>query len=31
MTAKLKGIVERDWVGVNLKELLVVEYYSRKM
>lgn len=31
MTAKLKGIVERDWVGVNLKELLVVEYYSRKI
>lgn len=31
MTGKLKGIVERDWVGVNLKELLVVEYYSRKI
>lgn len=31
MTAKLKGIVERGWVGVNLKELLVVEYYSRKI
>jgi small subunit ribosomal protein S4 len=31
MTGKLKGIVERDWVGVNLRELLVVEYYSRKI
>lgn len=31
MTGKLKGIVERAWVGVNLKELLVVEYYSRKI
>lgn len=31
MVAKLKGVVERGWVGVNLKELLVVEYYSRKI
>lgn len=31
MTGKLKGIIERDWVGINLKELLVVEYYSRKI
>ena len=31
MTAKLKGIVERDWVGLNLKELLVVEFYSSKI
>lgn len=31
MTGKLKGIIERPWVGVNLKELLVVEYYSRKI
>nr|YP_007476246.1 ribosomal protein S4 [Diacronema lutheri]YP_009863767.1 ribosomal protein S4 [Pavlova sp. NIVA-4/92]AGE93745.1 ribosomal protein S4 [Diacronema lutheri]QKE31098.1 ribosomal protein S4 [Pavlova sp. NIVA-4/92] len=31
MTGKLKGVVERAWVGVNLKELLVVEYYSRKI
>jgi small subunit ribosomal protein S4 len=31
MTAKLKGIADRDWVGLNLNELLVVEYYSRKV
>lgn len=28
--AKVNGIVERDWVGLQLNELLVVEYYSRK-
>jgi len=31
MSGKLKGIVERDWVGINLQELLVVEFYSRKV
>jgi small subunit ribosomal protein S4 len=31
MTGKLKGIIERDWVGINLKELLIVEFYSRKI
>lgn len=30
MIAKINGIIERDWVGVQLNELLVVEYYSRK-
>nr|YP_009394725.1 ribosomal protein S4 [Polysiphonia elongata]ARW63287.1 ribosomal protein S4 [Polysiphonia elongata] len=30
MIAKVNGIIERDWVGVQLNELLVVEYYSRK-
>nr|YP_009396371.1 ribosomal protein S4 [Polysiphonia scopulorum]ARW65557.1 ribosomal protein S4 [Polysiphonia scopulorum] len=28
--AKVNGIVEREWVGIQLNELLVVEYYSRK-
>nr|YP_009398221.1 ribosomal protein S4 [Thaumatella adunca]ARW67407.1 ribosomal protein S4 [Thaumatella adunca] len=30
LTAKVNGIIERDWVGLQLNELLVVEYYSRK-
>ncbi|YP_003359218.1 ribosomal protein S4 (plastid) [Cryptomonas paramecium] len=29
-TGVVKGIVEREWVGINLNELLVVEHYSRK-
>nr|ARW60573.1 ribosomal protein S4 [Polysiphonia sp.] len=30
LTAKVNGIVDREWVGIQLNELLVVEYYSRK-
>lgn len=30
LTAKISGIVERNWVALQLNELLVVEYYSRK-
>lgn len=30
MKAKVNGVIERDWVGIQLNELLVVEYYSRK-
>lgn len=30
LTAQVNGIVERDWVALQLNELLVVEYYSRK-
>nr|CRF40087.1 Ribosomal protein S4 [Laurencia snackeyi] len=30
ITAKVNGIIERDWVALQLNELLVVEYYSRK-
>lgn len=30
MTAKINGIIERDWVAIQMNELLVVEYYSRK-
>jgi small subunit ribosomal protein S4 len=30
MTAKVNGIIEREWVALGVNELLVVEYYSRK-
>ncbi len=30
LTAKINGIIERDWVALQINELLVVEYYSRK-
>ncbi len=30
LIAKVNGVVERTWVGIQLNELLVVEYYSRK-
>nr|WGH12783.1 ribosomal protein S4 [Echinothamnion sp.] len=30
LVAKVNGIIERDYVGLQLNELLVVEYYSRK-
>jgi small subunit ribosomal protein S4 len=26
----VNGIIEREWVALNINELLVVEYYSRK-
>jgi small subunit ribosomal protein S4 len=30
LSGKVKGVIERDWVALQLNELLVVEYYSRK-
>lgn len=30
LSAKVNGVIERAWVGLQLNELLVVEYYSRK-
>lgn len=30
LTTKINGVVERDWVGIQINELLIVEYYSRK-
>jgi small subunit ribosomal protein S4 len=30
LTGKVNSIVEREWVALQLNELLVVEYYSRK-
>jgi small subunit ribosomal protein S4 len=29
-TGKVNGVVEREWVALQINELLVVEYYSRK-
>lgn len=30
LTAKVNKIIEREWVALQLNELLVIEYYSRK-
>nr|QCI08721.1 ribosomal protein S4 [Sphondylothamnion multifidum] len=30
LTGKVNGIIEREWVALQMNELLVVEYYSRK-
>jgi small subunit ribosomal protein S4 len=30
LAGKINGVIERDWVALQLNELLVVEYYSRK-
>nr|YP_010337218.1 ribosomal protein S4 [Pseudoerythrocladia kornmannii]QUE28299.1 ribosomal protein S4 [Pseudoerythrocladia kornmannii]UNJ16803.1 ribosomal protein S4 [Pseudoerythrocladia kornmannii] len=30
LTGKVNGFIEREWVALQLNELLVVEYYSRK-
>jgi small subunit ribosomal protein S4 len=30
LTGKVIGIIERSWVAIQVNELLVVEYYSRK-
>jgi small subunit ribosomal protein S4 len=31
MIAKILGIVDREWIALNLNELFVIEYYSRKI
>ena len=31
LSAKVTGRCEREWVALEIKELLVVEYYSRKV
>jgi small subunit ribosomal protein S4 len=31
MTAKVNGKIEREWVALEINELLVVEFYSRKV
>lgn len=28
--AKVNGVIEREWVALQINELLIVEYYSRK-
>nr|YP_010726435.1 ribosomal protein S4 [Hypnea spinella]WDY84910.1 ribosomal protein S4 [Hypnea spinella] len=30
LVGKVNGIIEREWVAIELNELLIVEYYSRK-
>ncbi len=30
MEAKVTGLIEREWIALNINELLVVEYYSRQ-
>lgn len=30
MTGKVNGVIEREWIALQINELLVVEYYSRK-
>jgi small subunit ribosomal protein S4 len=29
LVGKVNGVIEREWVALDIKELLVVEYYSR--
>jgi small subunit ribosomal protein S4 len=31
LSAKILGIVDREWVALKLNELLVIEYYSRRI
>ncbi|MEM1369364.1 MAG: 30S ribosomal protein S4 [Cyanobacteria bacterium P01_H01_bin.15] len=31
LTGKVNGYIEREWVALQINELLVVEYYSRKV
>lgn len=30
LTAKINGIIEREWIPLQINELLIIEYYSRK-
>ena len=30
LEAKVTGVIEREWIALNINELLVVEYYSRQ-
>jgi len=30
LTGKVNSIIERDWIALQINELLIVEYYSRK-
>ena len=31
VTAKVLGIIDREWIALRLNELFVIEYYSRKI
>jgi small subunit ribosomal protein S4 len=30
LTGKVNGVIDREWVALQINELLVVEFYSRK-
>ncbi|MDJ0703615.1 MAG: 30S ribosomal protein S4 [Leptolyngbyaceae cyanobacterium MO_188.B28] len=30
LTGKVNGVIDREWVALNVNELLIVEYYSRQ-
>jgi small subunit ribosomal protein S4 len=30
MTGRVNGVIEREWIALQINELLVVEYYSRQ-
>jgi small subunit ribosomal protein S4 len=30
LVAKVNSVIEREWIALNINELLVIEYYSRK-
>jgi small subunit ribosomal protein S4 len=30
LSGKVNGVIEREWVALQINELLVVEYYSRQ-
>lgn len=30
LTGKINGVIDREWVALQLNELLIVEYYARK-
>ena len=31
LTAKVLGIIDREWIALKLNELFIIEYYSRKI
>jgi small subunit ribosomal protein S4 len=31
LTAKVLGIIDREWIALKLNELFVIEFYSRKI
>jgi small subunit ribosomal protein S4 len=30
LAGKVNGVIEREWIALQINELLVVEYYSRQ-
>ena len=31
LTAKILGIIDREWIALKINELFVIEFYSRKI